>query len=61
MIDKGFEISINTPFIVIDLNKDLMIFEKDSNNQNEVLSVANCIKKIFLYSDNDCYNYLFDF
>ena len=61
LIDKGFEISINTPFVVIDLKKDLMIFEKDSNNQNEVLSVANCIKKIFLYSDNDCYNYLFDF
>ena len=61
LIDKGFEISINTPFIIIDLKKDLMIFEKDSKNQNEVFSVANCIKKIFLYSDNDCYNYLFDF
>ena len=61
LIDKGFEISINTPFIVIDLKKDLMISEKDSNKQNEVFSVANCIKKIFLYSDNDCYNYLFDF
>ena len=61
LIDKGFEISINTPFVVIDLKKDLMIFEKDSNNQNEVLSVANCIKKIFLYSNNECYNYLFDF
>ncbi len=61
LIDKGFEISINTPFIIIDLEKDLMMFEKYSNNQNEVLSVANCIKKIFLYSDNECYNYLFDF
>jgi len=61
LIDKGFEISINTPFIVIDLKKDLMMFEKYSNNQNEVLSVANCIKKIFLYSNNECYNYLFDF
>ena len=61
LIDIGFEISINTPFIIIDLKKDLMIFEKDSKSQNEVFSVANCIKKIFLYSDNDCYNYLFDF
>ena len=61
LIDKGFKISINTPFIIIDLNKDLMIFEKDLKTQNEVFSVANCIKKIFLYSDNDCYNYLFDF
>ena len=61
LIDKGFEISINTPFIIIDLEKDLMMFEKYSNNQNEVLSVANCIKKIFLYSNNECYNYLFDF
>jgi len=61
LIDKGFEISINTPFIIIDLKKELMIFEKDSKNQNEVFSIANCIKKIFLYSDNDCYNYLFDF
>ena len=38
-----------------------MMFEKKSNNQNDVLSVANCIKKIFLYSNNECYNYLFDF
>ena len=59
--DKGFEISINTPFIVIDSKNDLISINNDSNNENEVLSVANCIKKIFLYSDNDCYNYLFDF
>ena len=59
--DKGFEISINTPFIVIDSKNDLISINNDSNYENEVLSVANCIKKIFLYSDNDCYNYLFDF
>ena len=59
--DKGFEISINTPFIVIDSKNDLISINNDSNNENEVLSVANCIKKIFLYSDNHCYNYLFDF
>ena len=59
--DKGFEISINTPFIVIDSKNDLISINNDFNNENEVLSVANCIKKIFLYSDNDCYNYLFDF
>ena len=59
--DKGFEISINTPFIVIDSKNDLISINNDSNNENDVLSVANCIKKIFLYSDNDCYNYLFDF
>ena len=59
--DKGFEISINTPFIVIDSKNDLISINNDSNYENEVLTVANCIKKIFLYSDNDCYNYLFDF
>ena len=59
--DKGFEISINTPFIVIDSKNDLISINNDFNYENEVLSVANCIKKIFLYSDNDCYNYLFDF
>ena len=59
--DKGYEISINTPFIVIDSKNDLISINNDFNYENEVLSVANCIKKIFLYSDNDCYNYLFDF
>ena len=61
LIDKGFDISLNTPFVVIDPNNDLTIINNDSNIENRVLSVANCIKKIFLYSDNDCYNFLFDF
>ena len=61
LIDKGFDISLNTPFVVIDANNDLTIINNDSNTENRVLSVANCIKKIFLYSDNDCYNFLFDF
>lgn len=45
--DKGFEISINTPFIVIDSKNDLISINNDSNYENEVLSVANCIKKYF--------------
>ena len=59
--NKGFDISLNTPFVVIDSNNDLTIINNDSNTENRVLSVANCTKKIFLYSDNDCYNFLFDF
>ncbi|MDC3402942.1 class A beta-lactamase-related serine hydrolase [Flavobacteriaceae bacterium] len=34
---------------------------KDSTALNENLSVAHLIKKIFLVSDNDAYNFLFDF
>ena len=34
---------------------------KDSTALNENLSVVHLIKKIFLVSDNDAYNFLFDF
>ncbi len=45
LIDKGFDISLNTPFVVIDANNDLTIINNDSNTENRVLSVANCTKK----------------
>ncbi len=59
--DKGIPISLDTPFIVLDPKTDLNIINKHITNSKGFLSIADCIKKIFLYSDNDCYNYLFDF
>ena len=35
--------------------------ESDSTHPQHRLTVAHLIKKIFLVSDNDAYNYLFDF
>lgn len=59
--DKGFQISLDTPFIVINPKTGLNIAYNDITNPKGFLTIAHCIKKIFLYSDNDAYNYLFDF
>ena len=59
--DQDIPISLETPFIVLDPKTDINIINKDITNSKGFLSIAHCIKKIFLYSDNDCYNYLFDF
>ena len=59
--DQGLEISLDTPFIVLDPKTDLNIINRDIIDSKGSLTIAHCIKKIFLYSDNDAYNYLFDF
>ncbi|MDC0925614.1 serine hydrolase [Flavobacteriaceae bacterium] len=57
---KRINIDSNTPFHIRDrYNHPIAL--KDSTALNENLSVAHLIKKIFLVSDNDSYNFLFDF
>ncbi|MGA0403230.1 MAG: serine hydrolase [Flavobacteriaceae bacterium] len=57
---EGININSNTPFHIRDrYNHPIAL--KDSTALNENLSVAHLIKKIFLVSDNDAYNFLFDF
>ncbi|MBL6612163.1 MAG: serine hydrolase [Flavobacteriaceae bacterium] len=57
---EGININSNTPFHIRDrYNHPIAL--KDSTALNENLSVAHLIKKIFLVSDNDSYNFLFDF
>ena len=57
---EGINIDSNTPFHIRDgANKPIALMDSTAFSGN--LSVAHLIKKIFLVSDNDAYNYLFDF
>ena len=57
---EGVTIDRNTPFHIRDgANKPIALMDSTALSGN--LSVAHLIKKIFLVSDNDAYNYLFDF
>ncbi len=57
---QGIQINADTPFY-INTNEGEMILKKDSTNIKGEVTVNHLIKKIFLVSDNDAYNYLFDF
>jgi len=57
---EGVAIDRNTPFHIRDRD-DHPIALEDSTALSGTLSIAHLIKKIFLVSDNDAYNYLFDF
>ena len=57
---EGVAIDRNTPFHIRDRNNHPIALE-DSTALSRTLSIAHLIKKIFLVSDNDAYNYLFDF
>ena len=57
---EGVAIDRNTPFHIRDRYNHPIALE-DSTALNKNLSIAHLIKKIFLVSDNDAYNYLFDF
>tara|TARA_B100001057_G_scaffold188302_1_gene189090 strand:- start:273 stop:1502 length:1230 start_codon:yes stop_codon:yes gene_type:complete len=56
----GVKISANTPFEIRDSNGN-SIQLNDSTQEKGELTIAHLIKKIFLVSDNNAYNYLFDF
>lgn len=58
---RGTAITKDTPFHIIDPKTGDYIQKTDSTHQNNQLTIAHLIKKIFLVSDNDAYNYLFDF
>jgi beta-lactamase class A len=58
--DQGIPINADTPFLIKNKNGETII-DKDSTNINGDVTINHLIKKIFLVSDNDAYNYLFDF
>lgn len=58
---RGIPITKNSPFHIIDPNTGEYIQKADSTHPQNHLTIAHLIKKIFLVSDNDAYNYLFDF
>ena len=57
---NGILITAETPFEIRDKNRKIIILE-DGSHPNNKLTISHLIKKIFLFSDNDSYNYLFDF
>lgn len=58
---RGIPVSKDSPFHVIDPKTGEYVQKTDSTQAQNQLTVAHLIKKIFLVSDNDAYNYLFDF
>lgn len=57
----GYALDENSRFTITDPKSETIIIDKDSTSENGQTSIAHMIKKIFLVSDNDAYNYLFDF
>ena len=58
---QGVAIDLHTPFEIYTDRFNTPIALQDSTKADRHLTVAHLIKKIFLVSDNDAYNYLFDF
>ena len=57
---KGIPISGDTPFYIRNMDGETIV-DRDSTQKKGIVTVNHLIKKIFLVSDNDAYNYLFDF
>lgn len=57
----GYRIDANTPFHIYSPDLSASIALQDSTKIDQKLTIAHLIKKVFLVSDNDSYNYLFDF
>lgn len=61
-LQKDIEgITKETSFLITNLSERQIIVKSDSTQLEGNLTVAHMIKKIFLVSDNDAYNYLFEF
>jgi hypothetical protein len=58
---EGSIITKESPFEIYDPETNEVILEGDSTQENGKATVAHMIKKIFLVSDNEAYNYLFEF
>lgn len=58
---SGYNIDANTPFHIYTPDLTAPIALQDSTKIDHKLTIAHLIKKVFLVSDNDAYNYLFDF
>ncbi|MGC6422106.1 MAG: serine hydrolase [Flavobacteriaceae bacterium] len=59
--EKGIAVNAQTPFLIRTSCRDRIIADQDSTHPQNKLTIAHLIKKVFLVSDNDAYNYLFDF
>jgi len=57
---KGVGITPNSPFKILDENHNT-VSVLDSTHPDGKLTISHLIKKLFLVSDNQAYNYLFDF
>lgn len=57
---KGIPITLETPFHIKTKQREDVIIKDTTQFKGEV-TIAHMIKKIFLVSDNQAYNYLFDF
>lgn len=57
---QGIEIDPETPFKIFDPQNEVWI-EKDSTHPQGKRTLSHLIKKLFLVSDNQAYNDLFDF
>ena len=57
---QGIKITPQSPFEIFD-EKQKNLAVSDSSHPNGNLTISHLIKKIFLVSDNQAYNYLFDF
>lgn len=57
---KGIRITPHSPFRILDKNHNT-VSVLDSTHPNGKLTISHLIKKLFLVSDNQAYNYLFDF
>jgi hypothetical protein len=58
---QGVAIDLHTPFEIYTDRFNTPIALQDSTKADGHITMAHLIKKIFLVSDNDAYNYLFDF
>lgn len=57
----GIPISIETPFVVANPATKKSVVAHDSTHPKNQLTLAHQIKKLFLVSDNQAYNFLFAF
>lgn len=58
---EGSSISLDDRFVATHASTGEVVVDKDSTSESGYPSIRHMIKKIFLVSDNDAYNYLFDF
>ncbi len=58
---QGFQIDKYTSLEIDSVREYQSSVKKDSTNETGYATIANYIKKIFLVSDNDAYNRLFEF
>ena len=57
----GVAITQDTPLHIVNPKTREYIVQQDSTHPRLEVTIGHLIKKIFLVSDNDAYNYLFDF